>query len=190
MRTKRISAKTPRGYDASRYERPSVTVDAVALRLRDGDLEVLLIRRKNDPYKGFWAIPGGFIEMHERLEVSAAREFREEAGIAVSPQRLVQFFTAGDPERDPRTRVISVVFLTVLSETSAACAGDDAADVRWFSLIRPPRVAFDHKMILRAALNRIRDDLSLRKSYLNDLQKALRTPAFRALRKTLLAQKT
>jgi 8-oxo-dGTP diphosphatase len=195
VRRKKTSVRKPAGYDPSHYERPSVTVDVVALRLREpdrrsstGDLEVLLIRRKNHPYKGFWAIPGGFIEKHERLEKSAAREFREEAGVSVSPQRLVQFFTAGDPARDPRTRVISVVFLTILSEReSLASAGDDAADVCWFSLFRLPRLAFDHKMILGVALRRIRDDMKIGKIYLQDFRRALRRRAFRSVRAKLLA---
>src|SRR5689334_17048183 len=90
-------------YDASKWERPSVTVDVVILSLQEGDLKVLLINRRNWPYEGYWAIPGGFVEMRESLDDAARRELEEETGLRNI--YMEQLYTFGDPERDPRTRV-------------------------------------------------------------------------------------
>jgi 8-oxo-dGTP diphosphatase len=186
MSNRKYKATAPAGYDPSKFDRPSVTVDIVALKPCKGDLQVLLIKRKNHPFKGFWAIPGGFIEMDESLEESAVREFQEEAGIKVSKRDLVQFFMAGDPQRDPRTRVISACFLSVLSEAKcSASAGDDAAEAQWFSLFRLPRLAFDHKMILKKAMQRLQDDLTLKKPYLRSLTEQLKQKELRTLKENL-----
>src|SRR5581483_1922622 len=99
-------------YDASKYERPSVTVDVVMMSLRKRDLQVLLIKRRAWPYEGMWAIPGGFVNMDESLETAAKRELQEETG--VQDVYLEQLYTFGDPGRDPRTRVITVVYFALL----------------------------------------------------------------------------
>src|SRR5262249_34876032 len=128
------------------YPRPMVTVD-VAIVTTEADRRVLLIRRKNEPFAGRWAIPGGFIDMDEPLEEAARRELREETG--VQRTRLEQLHTFGDLDRDPRGRVISVVYLAQVSGVRIrAKAGDDAAEVAWHSLSRPPQLAFDHAKIL------------------------------------------
>ncbi len=143
------------GYDPSKYERPSVTVDIIIMSLRQGDLQVLLIKRRSWPFEGMWAITGGFVNMEESLETAAKRELREETG--VEDVYLEQLYTFGDPGRDPRTRVITVVYFALLdSERLQVRAADDAVEVGWFSVYDLPPLAFDHAQILQYALERLR----------------------------------
>lgn len=145
-------------YDASKYERPSVTVDVLMMSLRQRDLQMLLIKRRAWPFEGMWAIPGGFVMMNESLEAAAKRELQEETG--VQDVYLEQLYTFGDPERDPRTRVITVVYFALLdSERLQVRAASDATDVGWFSVYDLPPLAFDHQMIVEYALNRLRNKL-------------------------------
>src|SRR5262245_9236856 len=131
------------------YPRPSVTVDIVIVT-KEKKPRVLLIRRKHPPFEGHWALPGGFIDMDESLEESARRELLEETGVRTG--KLVQLATFGDPGRDPRGRTISVVYLArVDPKQLKPRAADDAAEVGWFPLQRPPQLAFDHKTILATA---------------------------------------
>src|ERR1700719_1536102 len=145
-------------YDASKYERPSVTVDVVMMSLRQRDLHVLLVKRRSWPYEGMWAIPGGFVLMDESLETAAKRELQEETG--VHDVYLEQLYSFGDPRRDPRTRVITVVYFALLdSERLQVKPASDAADVGWFSVYNLPSLAFDHAKILEYTLNRLRGKL-------------------------------
>ncbi len=145
-------------YDAGKYERPSVTVDVLMMSLRQRDLQLLLIKRRSWPYEGMWAIPGGFVNMQESLEAAAKRELQEETG--VQDVYLEQLYTFGDPGRDPRTRVITVVYFALLdSERLQVKAASDAADVDWFSVYNLPPLAFDHEKIVEYALNRLRGKL-------------------------------
>jgi 8-oxo-dGTP diphosphatase len=145
-------------YDVTKYERPSVTVDVVIFGVMEGELKVLLIQRKNWPFEGMWAIPGGFVDMDEPLEDAAARELYEETGVeGVYPE---QFYTFGQPDRDPRTRVITVAYLALVDAGRLQPrAADDAADVGWFSVHDPPPLAFDHVDVLKRALQRLRHKL-------------------------------
>ncbi|GCE48829.1 8-oxo-dGTP diphosphatase [Thermosporothrix hazakensis] len=146
------------GYDPNKYERPSVTVDVVMMSVRQKDLQVLLVKRRSWPYEGMWAIPGGFVNMDESLEDAAKRELQEETN--VENVYLEQLYTFGDPGRDPRTRVITVVYFALLdSERLHVKAASDAADVRWFSVYNLPPLAFDHAKILDYALSRLRGKL-------------------------------
>jgi 8-oxo-dGTP diphosphatase len=139
----------PSGKFTYDYPRPAVTVDIVIVT-REAKTRVLLIRRKNEPFQGCWAIPGGFVNMDEDLEAAARRELFEETG--VQAKELAQLHTFGAPRRDPRGRTISVVYLAVVAaDKLKPRAGDDAAEVGWFSLVRPPKLAFDHKDILACA---------------------------------------
>jgi ADP-ribose pyrophosphatase YjhB (NUDIX family) len=145
-------------YDASKFERPSVTVDVVMMSLRQLDLQVLLIKRRAWPYEGMWAIPGGFVTLDESLEAAAKRELQEETG--VQDVYLEQLYTFGDPGRDPRTRVITVVYFALLdSDRLQVRAANDAVDVSWFSVYHLPPLAFDHASILQYTLNRLRGKL-------------------------------
>lgn len=147
-------------YDINKYERPSVTVDVVMMSLRRTDLEVLLVKRRAWPYEGMWAIPGGFVNMNESLETGAKRELQEETG--VQDVYLEQLYTFGDPGRDPRTRVITVVYFALLDAERLQMqvrAADDAVEVGWFSVYDLPSLAFDHEKILDYALTRLRGKL-------------------------------
>jgi len=135
------------------HPRPAVTADIILFRLVSGQIQVLLIKRANDPYKGKWALPGGFVDENERLEHAAARELEEETG--VKRVRLEQVATFGDPGRDPRGHTVSVAFAGVLGRHQEVKAGDDAAEADWHPALRPPPLAFDHKKILTAALKHI-----------------------------------
>lgn len=132
------------------YPRPMVTVDAVVFAIREGIVDVLLIRRKHAPYAGTWALPGGFVEMEETLEQAVARELEEETGLSGLPLR--QFHAFGNPGRDPRGRSIAVAYWT-LADAACVCpqANDDAAEVGWFPMNALPTLAFDHDLILRHA---------------------------------------
>jgi 8-oxo-dGTP diphosphatase len=130
------------------YPRPAVAVDVV-VQSRDG--HVLLVRRRNEPYKGRWALPGGFVEIDERLADAAVRELAEEAGLTGLELRPVGVFD--EPGRDPRGRTISVAFSGRVGERSWPRAGSDAADARWIPLDDLPPTAFDHDRIIAAARN-------------------------------------
>jgi 8-oxo-dGTP diphosphatase len=146
-------------YDASKYERPSVTVDVVMMTLRQRDLQMLLIKRRSWPYEGMWAIPGGFVNIDESLVDAAKRELQEETGL--QDVYLEQLYTFGDPGRDPRTRVITVVYFALIDyeRLKGMRAADDAADVGWFSVYNLPPLAFDHEKIIQYVLTRLRGKL-------------------------------
>ncbi|MCF6171584.1 MAG: NUDIX hydrolase [Bacteroidales bacterium] len=134
------------------YPRPALTVDAVVFRESGMLMEVLLIRRKNPPYSGSWALPGGFVEMDESLEEAVHRELFEETGVKDLHLRQLQAFST--PGRDPRGHTISVVFWGVLEKNQEILAGDDAKEVAWFDLNRLPKLAFDHNEIIEVAASR------------------------------------
>jgi 8-oxo-dGTP diphosphatase len=146
-------------YDPARYERPSVTVDVVIFTLQERELHVLLVKRKHWPFEGRWAIPGGFVNLDESLDRAARRELEEETG--VRDIYLEQLYTFGDPKRDPRTRVISVAYIALVSaDTQTLRVSDESIDVRWFPVrALPGSLAFDHDMILAAGLDRLRSKL-------------------------------
>lgn len=133
------------------YPRPMVTVDSVVFTVRDGRREVLLIKRRNPPFAGTWALPGGFVEMTETLAAAAARELKEETGL--SGVALRQFGAFGDPGRDPRGRSIAVAFWGEADARQAQPqAGDDVAAAHWFPVDALPPLAFDHAHIVEYAL--------------------------------------
>lgn len=131
-------------YDASAYEKPSVTTDIVVFSIGKGKretyrqlpkrhLQILLIRRKHHPFQNCWALPGGFVNLDEALREAAARELHEETGL--EPDYLGQLYTWGEVERDPRMRVISTSYMAIVNETNKKLkAGDDASEACWFDL--------------------------------------------------------
>jgi len=131
-----------------------VTVDAAVFGIFEKKAKLLLIQRKNEPFKGQWALPGGFVDMDEELEDAAVRELEEETGL--SGVRLEQMHTFGRVGRDPRGRQITVVFIGVAGQgRTDILAGDDAADAEWFNLDElPPGLAFDHVEVTRFAIER------------------------------------
>jgi 8-oxo-dGTP diphosphatase len=142
-------------------EHPWVTVDVVIFTIRkDGRgeqcLQVLLVKRKSWPYAEHWAIPGGFVRPNETLEHAAARELYEETG--VHDVYLEQLYTFGQPDRDPRARVITIAYYALVRSTDLTlAAGSDTSDVCWFPVARlPEQIAFDHATILHKAVCRLR----------------------------------
>lgn len=137
------------------YPRPSLTVDCVVFGLDEGDLKVLLIQRDLEPFKGKWALPGGFVRLNETLDEAAFRELQEETG--VSNVYLEQLYTFGDIARDPRERVVTVSYyaLAKLSDHRIK-ATTDARDAAWFSVSDMPGIAFDHEKIFETALARLK----------------------------------
>jgi 8-oxo-dGTP diphosphatase len=137
------------------YPRPSLTVD-IALVTREAMPRVLLIRRSADPFKGKWALPGGFVDENERLADAARRELKEETG--VDQADLEQLHTFGDPGRDPRGWTVSVAYLALVTPNQLKpVAGDDAAAVGWFPLDKLPPLAFDHADIVARVRHRLAD---------------------------------
>ncbi|HMB28179.1 MAG TPA: NUDIX domain-containing protein [Blastocatellia bacterium] len=183
------------------YPRPSVTVDLVIFTIAEDDLKVLLIRRGQEPFKGRWALPGGFVEIDESLERAAARELKEEVG--VTNVYLEQLYTFGEPKRDPRGRVISVSYFALVdAERQRIVAASDAAEAQWRSVFDAPKLAFDHARILDTAVWRLRNkiewttvgyELLPKKFTLSELQRVyeiiLQRPVDkRNFRKKILAQ--
>lgn len=138
------------------YPRPMVTVDCALFRLRRGAIELLMVRRGRRPYKGAWALPGGFIKIKESLETAVVREVAEETGIDAIPF-LIQYRTYGKPGRDPRGRVVSVSYVGIVAgHDTEPKAGDDAAEAAWFRIEElPDPIAFDHPMVIGDALHEV-----------------------------------
>lgn len=132
------------------YPRPAVTVDCILVAGNAENRHVLLIERKNDPFKNCWAFPGGFVDNDEDLPKAAQRELAEETGI--ESVLLQQFRSYGAPGRDPRGHTVSVVYFAICDELVEARAGDDASKAGWFSLNQLPELAFDHGSILQEFL--------------------------------------
>lgn len=144
------------------HPRPSVTVDGVVLHYKHQNINILLIKRKSDPFKGSWALPGGFLDMHEAPEEAVKRELEEETGLKL--EEVVQIGAFGKPERDPRGRVISISFLSLLKPESnkEIKAASDAADANWFKLHElPESLAFDHDEIIKETIKMLKEKLKL-----------------------------
>lgn len=149
-------------YDPTQFPAFAVTVDIVILTMSAGALNVLLVRRGEDPFEGFWAIPGGFKRPSETLDEAAKRELREETGVDAPPV-LAQFGAYGDPGRDPRMNVVTVGYLAVLRDVGEIKAGTDAAEAALTPvsdvLGGKLQLAFDHQQIVRDAIERARVEL-------------------------------
>lgn len=137
------------------HARPALAVDCVVFGLDEGDLKVLLIQRRLEPFAGAWALPGGFVHVDETLEEAARRELHEEAG--VTRVYLEQLYTFGALERDPRERVVSVAYYGLVRLADHAVrAATDARDAAWFPVAELPSLAFDHEEIVDVALERLK----------------------------------
>ena len=139
-----------------KYEHMAVTTDCVIFCYEDWKLKVLLVRRGGEPYKGMWAFPGGFLRMKETAEQGALRELREETGL--SPASIGQLGVFSDVDRDPRERVITIAWYALV-KPSEVIGGDDAAEAAWFPVDKLPPLAFDHRTIFDAAMERLRRDI-------------------------------
>lgn len=138
------------------YERPAVTVDVVMVTYAQGELRILLVQRRQPPFAGNWALPGGFIQPHESPEEAAVRELQEETGQIAN--RLEQLHTFGTPGRDPRGWVISIVFLAAIGTDAIApvAPNDEVSATGWFAQTELPELAFDHAQIIACAGERLR----------------------------------
>lgn len=138
-----------------KYPRPAVTADCVVIT-RESEPKVLLIQRGNEPFKGCWAFPGGFMEMDETLEECAIRELKEETGLIVKNEDVFSIGTFSKVDRDPRGRTISQAFLTLVDAPIDVTAQDDAAKAEWWSLNELPTLAFDHDEIMKQSMGLFR----------------------------------
>ncbi|MDQ1086952.1 MULTISPECIES: NrtR DNA-binding winged helix domain-containing protein [unclassified Siphonobacter] len=146
--------------DSFQYPDPTIrlTVDAVVFGYHSEQLHVLLIRRKYEPFINQWALPGGFVTEQESLEQAVERELSEETGLTIS--YLEQLFSFGNPQRDPRFRVVSVAYMAIIrSGNHELRASTDAIDAQWFDVNQLPSLAFDHAQILEKAIQRLRSKL-------------------------------
>ena len=137
------------------HPRPGLTSDIALFKLSENDLQVLLIKRGDYPYEGCWALPGGFVDEGETAELAAERELMEETHI--TGIQLQQVYTTTTPGRDPRGWTVSVIFTGFVNNEVQAIAGDDASEVKWFSINKLPEMAFDHAIVFQKVLNQLKD---------------------------------
>lgn len=153
-------------YDPSLYPHIGVTADVILFARVSGDLHVLLIERGQHPYKGRWALPGGFVELDEDLEEAARRELAEETGVLVRQGTLHQLGAYGRPGRDPRMRIVTIAFTSLVENLPPVSGGSDAARARFWPVSEldlgsgeatgdAPALAFDHNVIISDALEHI-----------------------------------
>ena len=141
----------------NRTQNIQVAVDAIVFGYsKEKGVSILLVKRKYDPFKGSWAIPGGFVLDQESLEDAVARELREETGVKIN--YLEQLYTFGKPDRDPRTRILSVAYFGLVksNQFEKLIASTDAEEAEWFNFKHLPKLAFDHRKILNVAIERLR----------------------------------
>ncbi len=181
-------SNTNKKYDVTKFERPSVTVDLVIFTIKDNDLKILLIKRGEEPFKDMWALPGGFVKMDESLELAAKRELLEETG--VRNVYLEQLYTFGDVNRDPRTRVITVSYFALLpSDDLKLAASTDAIDARWHSVKSLPKLAFDHREIIKVAIERLKNKMNYSNVVYSLLGEKFRLSQLQTVYETILDQK-
>lgn len=138
------------------YPHPAVAADCVVFGFDGRDLRILLVERGQDPYKGAWAFPGGFMRMEESAEECAVRELQGETSLRVKTLKQLGAFSA--VHRDPRERVVSIAFYALV-QPSEVMGGDDARQAKWFPIDDVPQLAFDHDFILRKAMQKLREDI-------------------------------
>ena len=139
-----------------KYEHPAVTTDCVIFTYEDWKLKVLLVKRGGEPYKGEWALPGGFLRGDETAREGALRELKEETALEASAIGELGVFSK--PDRDPRERVITIAFYALV-KPSKVQGGDDADEAAWFPIDDLPQLAFDHADIIHSALERLKRDI-------------------------------
>ena len=131
------------------YKSPKLTVDGIVLK----DSKILLIKRKNQPFEGKWALPGGFVEYGEKTEDATIREVLEETGLKTKINHLVGVYS--DPNRDPRGHTVSIVYVLDTIDNGELKSGDDACDAKFFDLKNLPGLSFDHEVIIKDVLGGI-----------------------------------
>ena len=172
------------------YPKADFTVDAIVFGVGEGGLEILLIKRGDNPFKGHWALPGGFVNMDETIEAAVQRELQEETGAKID--FLEQLYTFGDPGRDPRGRVVSVAYYGLVSSKEHHVVGDDdAEEARWFPLSdvtgKLP-LAFDHAKILKMGVERLRGKIRYAPIGFNLLPKSFTLGQLQKIYETILGR--
>ena len=137
-----------------KYPRPAVTADCIVIT-KEAEPKVLLIERGDEPFKGCWAFPGGFMNMDETTEQCAIRELEEETGLKVS--KVYQIGAYSKVDRDPRGRTITVAYLAIIDASMAVKGQDDAAKAQWFPLSTLPELTFDHDEIMWDAIKKYKE---------------------------------
>lgn len=137
---------------------PAITVDCAIFRYNENLVpEILLIKRKNPPYQGCWALPGGFLDMNETIEEATNREVLEETDIDITTQGWMKKYKLNifdNPDRDERQRVVSILSSVMVMSNVNGRAGDDAEEVKWFSIFSLPALAFDHEEMIKLAIRK------------------------------------
>lgn len=170
-----------------RYEHMAVTTDCVIFTYEDWRLKVLLVRRGGEPYKGMWAFPGGFLRMDETAEEGALRELREETALEPSSP-IVQLGVFSEVDRDPRERVITIAWYALV-KPHEVMGGDDADEAKWFPVNSLPPLAFDHRKIFEAAMERLRRDIHFEPVGFDLLDDTFTIPDLQRLYETILGVK-
>jgi 8-oxo-dGTP diphosphatase len=171
----------------SSYPKASLTVDCVIFGYDHENLRVLLIKRAGEPFRGHWALPGGFVNMGETLDEAALRELGEETGI--SKIYLEQLYTFGEIDRDPRDRVVTVAYFALINLVDHPIqATSDAKEVSWFSVDKLPKLAFDHANIIEVALTRLRGKVRYQPIGFELLPKKFTLRHLQGLYETILGQ--
>ena len=169
-------------------EKVTLAVDTVIFTIKDNDFQILLIKRKNSPYKGMYALPGGLVEKNEEVEETASRELEEETG--VKNIFLKQFGVYSSVGRDPRGRVVSVAFIALISSDNInLCAKDDAELAGWFSVDSMPKLAFDHKKVIEDAILNLRFEIQTTNIAFQILPKRFTMPELKSTYELILGKK-
>lgn len=170
------------------YPRPSVTTDCIIFGFDFTELKLLFIQRGVEPYKGEWALPGGFLNMNESSEDCAKRELFEETGL--NNVFIEQLYTFSDVNRDPRGRVITVAYYALIKMSDYnLTAGDDAENVKWFPISEIPSLAFDHDKIINVALKRLKAKIRYQPIGFELLPEKFTIPQLQVLYETILETK-
>ena len=184
-------------YRPADFPRPSVTVDIVVLTIVDAELRLLLVKRKDHPFKDHWALPGGFVrvgngqqDQGEDLDAAAARELEEETSLKPNMAYLEQLYTFGNAGRDPRMRVITVAYYALVRPDLASLvrAGGDASDANWFAVqsLKKVPLAFDHAEIIKKAIERIVGKLDYSDIVFNLVPQTFTIPELRSVREIII----
>lgn len=164
-----------------------LAVDVAAFAMHVGELRVLLVQRGELPHARAWALPGGFVQVGEALHEAALRELRTETTVALEPRHLEQFYTFGEPSRDPRGRIVSVAHLAVLGHgTVHVTGGGHTLGAAWFAAHHPPTLAFDHSAILDRAIKRLQVRLEYANLALEFLPDAFTLPELQGVHEAIL----